>query len=206
MWFGNSINQRRAQRRALLHATLVQIRPKKTQPALTALRSSEEFADHMQMKRLSGHNQVSHSCTTYWYCQPSNDSKQALFKKYQPMYKARIKNIKNSSVHNSTLHIFNVERYVGWGCILNCLMLSSLPCFYAFYWYAIPTSCYIFYSCNTLPSVFMTNNTPMALKSIVKVPNQKVTRQPKSPPPPLPPLPPFKTSRKLLCQHLFYIL
>ena len=38
MWFGNSINQRRAQRRALLHATLVQIRPKKTQPALTALR------------------------------------------------------------------------------------------------------------------------------------------------------------------------
>ena len=23
-------------------------------------------------------------------------------------------------------------RYVGWGCILNCFMLSSLPCFYAF--------------------------------------------------------------------------
>jgi len=32
----------------------------------------------------------------------------------------------NSSVHNSTLHIFNVERYVGWGCILNYFMLSSL--------------------------------------------------------------------------------
>jgi len=26
---------------------------------------------------------------------------------------------------------FDVERYVGWGCILNCFMLSSLPCFYA---------------------------------------------------------------------------
>jgi len=24
--------------------------------------------------------------------------------------------------------IFNVERYVGWGCILNCFTLSSLPC------------------------------------------------------------------------------
>ena len=32
-------------------------------------------------------------------------------------------------VHNSTLHIFNVE---GWGCILNYFMLSSLPCFHAF--------------------------------------------------------------------------
>ena len=39
--------------------------------------------------------------------------------------------------------IFNVERYVGWGYILNCSMLSSLPCFYAFCWSAIPTSCYI---------------------------------------------------------------
>jgi len=55
------------------------------------------------------------------------------------------------SVHNSTLHIFDVKRYVGWGCILNCFMLSSLPCFYAFCWSATPTSCYIFYvfySCN----------------------------------------------------------
>jgi len=25
----------------------------------------------------------------------------------------------NSSVHHSTLHIFDVERYVGWSCILN---------------------------------------------------------------------------------------
>jgi len=37
-----------------------------------------------------------------------------------------------------------VERYVGWGCMLNCYMLSSLPCFYAFCWSAIPTSCYTF--------------------------------------------------------------
>jgi len=29
-------------------------------------------------------------------------------------------------------HICNVERCVGWSCILNCFMLSSLPCFYAF--------------------------------------------------------------------------
>ena len=47
-------------------------------------------------------------------------------------------------MHNSTLHIFDVERYVGWGCKLNCFMLSSLPCFYAFCWSAIPTTCYIF--------------------------------------------------------------
>jgi len=33
--------------------------------------------------------------------------------------------------------------YVGWGCIPNCYMLSSLPCFYALCWSAIPTSCYI---------------------------------------------------------------
>jgi len=47
-------------------------------------------------------------------------------------------------------HQTDVERYVGWGCILNCFKLSSLPCFYAFCWSAIPTSCYIFnvfYSC-----------------------------------------------------------
>ena len=34
---------------------------------------------------------------------------------------------------------------------LNCFMLSSLPCFYAFCWSAIPTTCYIFnvfYSCS----------------------------------------------------------
>ena len=39
---------------------------------------------------------------------------------------------------------FNVERYVGWSCILNCSMLSSLPFFYAFCWFAIPTSRNIF--------------------------------------------------------------
>jgi len=30
------------------------------------------------------------------------------------------------------------------GCIPNCFMLSSLPCFHAFCWSAIPTSCYVF--------------------------------------------------------------
>ena len=52
--------------------------------------------------------------------------------------------------HNPTLHIFPHQRYVGWSGVLNCFMLSSLPCFYAFCWSAIPTSCYIFnvfYSC-----------------------------------------------------------
>ena len=28
----------------------------------------------------------------------------------------------------------------GWSCVLNCLMLSSLPCYPAFCWSAIPTS------------------------------------------------------------------
>ena len=50
-------------------------------------------------------------------------------------------------------------RYVGWGCVLNCFMLSSLPWFYAFCWSAIPTSCYsfdvFFYSCKLLITAFM---------------------------------------------------
>ena len=52
----------------------------------------------------------------------------------------------NKACLASALHwrIFNVERYVGWGCMLNCFMLSSLPFFYAFCWSAIPTSHYIF--------------------------------------------------------------
>jgi len=37
------------------------------------------------------------------------------------------------------------ERCLGWGW-LNCFMLSSLPCFYAICWSAIPTSCYIFWN------------------------------------------------------------
>ena len=41
--------------------------------------------------------------------------------------------------------IFDVGRYVGWGCILNCFMLSSLPCFYAFCWSAIPTFLMFFF-------------------------------------------------------------
>jgi len=43
-----------------------------------------------------------------------------------------------------SLLFFKVERYVGWDCIPNCFMLSSLPCFYAFCWSAIPTSRNIF--------------------------------------------------------------
>jgi len=45
---------------------------------------------------------------------------------------------------SSTGSIFDVERYVGWCCILNSFMLLSLPCFYAFCWSAIPTTCYSF--------------------------------------------------------------
>jgi len=57
----------------------------------------------------------------------------------------------DTSVYNPTLHIFPHQRYVRWSCVLNCFMLSSLPCFYAFCWSAIHTSCYIFnvfYSCS----------------------------------------------------------
>jgi len=61
--------------------------------------------------------------------------------------------INTSQLDNPTLHIFPHQWYVGWSCVLNCFMLSSLPCFYAFSWSAIPTSCYIFnvfYSCSWL--------------------------------------------------------
>ena len=50
----------------------------------------------------------------------------------------------------NTVGVRGVFGYVGWSCVLNCLMLSSLPCFYALCWSAIPASCYIFnvfYSC-----------------------------------------------------------
>ena len=44
--------------------------------------------------------------------------------------------LKNSINQFSTqlypVHILNVERYVGWGCVLNCFMLSPLPGFPAF--------------------------------------------------------------------------
>jgi len=46
----------------------------------------------------------------------------------------------DNTQYSPTLHTFNMERYVGWGCILNCFMLSSLFCFPAFCWSAIPTS------------------------------------------------------------------
>ena len=39
----------------------------------------------------------------------------------------------NSLVYNPTLHIFNSgDIYIGWSCVLNCFMLSSLPCFLDF--------------------------------------------------------------------------
>ena len=51
----------------------------------------------------------------------------------------------NSSVYNTTLHIFPYDMiYVYWSCILNCFLLSSLSCLYAFCRSAIPSSCYIF--------------------------------------------------------------
>ena len=54
-------------------------------------------------------------------------------------------------LHSTYLHI----RYVGWGCILNCFTLSSLPCFCAFCWSAIPTPCNGFYSCS--PAILHNN-------------------------------------------------
>ena len=37
-----------------------------------------------------------------------------------------IKSIDQFSTQLYPVHIFNVERYVGWGCVLNCFMLSPL--------------------------------------------------------------------------------
>jgi len=34
-------------------------------------------------------------------------------------------------------------RCVGWSCVLNCFIVSSLPCFYAFCWSAFPIARYI---------------------------------------------------------------
>ena len=45
---------------------------------------------------------------------------------------------------------YDLALYIGWSCIPNCFLLSSLPCFYAFCWSAIPTSHQmfnLFYSC-----------------------------------------------------------
>ena len=76
------------------------------------------------------------------------EKKEQFQERLKSVYKYQVQgqklNLQYSSVHNSTQHIFDVERYVGWCCILNCFMLSPLPCFYAFCCSAIPTSCYIF--------------------------------------------------------------
>ena len=50
-----------------------------------------------------------------------------------------------------SLYMYYVRRYVGWGCMLNCLMLSSLLCFPAFF--AVPISLYFvwtFSSCQII--------------------------------------------------------
>ena len=62
-----------------------------------------------------------------------------------------VREITDIAFHGDCTAIFPHQRYVGWSCVLNCFMLSSLPCFYAFCWSAIPTSSYIFnvfYSCS----------------------------------------------------------
>ena len=46
-----------------------------------------------------------------------------------------------------------------WSCVLNCFMLSSLPCFYAFCWSSISTSCYIFNVFNVFLFLFLYNYT-----------------------------------------------
>jgi len=54
----------------------------------------------------------------------------------------------------SLLICYPHQRYVGWSCVLDCFMLSSLLCLYAFCWSAIPTSCYIFNVFNSCPCRF----------------------------------------------------
>ena len=60
---------------------------------------------------------------------------------------------------------FNVKIYRGWGCIVNCFMLSSLPCFYALCWSAIPTSCYIFNIFNSCSCHFFKQQMHASLSS-----------------------------------------
>jgi len=45
---------------------------------------------------------------------------------------------------DDSIEQFSIQPHPTSGCILNCSILSSLPCFYAFGWFAIPTSRYIF--------------------------------------------------------------
>ena len=61
-------------------------------------------------------------------------------------------------------YLSTVKRYVGWGCIPNCFVLSSLPCFYAFCWSAIPTSCYIFNVCYSCSRHFSCSKCMLELK------------------------------------------
>jgi len=64
-------------------------------------------------------------------------------------------NVITTSLH--PIHIFPLLKIYRVELCTNCFMLSSLPCFYAFCWSAIPTSCYILaadaYSNWSLPSI-----------------------------------------------------
>jgi len=53
-----------------------------------------------------------------------------------------------------SLYMYYVRRYVGWGCMLNCLMLSSLLCFPAFLQFQYP---YILYELFPLVKSFYTD-------------------------------------------------
>ena len=75
------------------------------------------------------------------------------------------------------------RRYVGWSCVLNCFMLSSLPCFYAFCWSAIPTSCYIF---NVFYSCIMNEHTEAMFNNIIVLHSFPSTRV---------------RGRQVLCEH-----
>ena len=82
-----------------------------------------------------------------WYSWPcelqSNDTPTGLLLSYcrcrssSPL--SLIACLHRNKVGRSICHIFNVERYVGWSCVLNCFMLSSLLCFPALCQSAIPT-------------------------------------------------------------------
>ena len=70
----------------------------------------------------------------------------------------RIQGESLSSIVDSVFEKFSIQLHpiylsildIGWGCVPNCFMLSSLPCFPAFCWSAIPTSHYILRSCVNL--------------------------------------------------------
>ena len=58
--------------------------------------------------------------------------------------KKHCKSTKTESGQTASIQPYISLTVVGWSCVLSCFMLSSLPCFPAFCWSVIPTSCYIF--------------------------------------------------------------